>query len=317
MNSTDPRTVLITGSTGLVGSALAEFLAANGHEVRTLVRREPASASEFRWDPTVGFFDSRAMEGASAIVHLAGEGIASGRWTRARKEEILRSRVEGTRLVAEAIRNAKAKPRVLVTASAIGFYGDRGEEPLDESSAKGTGFLAEVCEAWETAAGDLPDVRCVQLRTGVILSSAGGALKTMLLPFKLGLGGRLGHGRQWTSWITMTDEIRAIDHVLATEGLRGPVNLVAPNAARNADYTRVLAKVLRRPAIFPAPAFALRLALGEMADELLLASQHVMPRALEESGFEFAHPKLEAAMRHEMSIGRDDHQSRRPVREVG
>lgn len=301
MNSTDKLTVLITGSTGLVGSALTKFLVAEGHEVRRLVRRKPAAPGEFQWDPVAGSLDQNAVEGADAVVHLAGEGIASGRWTKAQKQRILESRQKGTELVAYAVAKATVKPRVLLTASAIGFYGERGDEPLDESSQGGLGFLAEVCNVWEQAVKSASSVRCVQLRIGVIQNPEGGALNKMLLPFKLGLGGRLGSGEQWTSWIALTDVIRAIHHAIVTDSVRGPVNLVAPNPVRNSEFTRILARVLKRPAIFPAPAFMLRLVLGEMADELLLSSQRVTPGVLQESGFEFAHPDLEGALRHELT----------------
>lgn len=300
MNSTDKLTVLITGSTGLVGSALSKFLFAGGHDVRRLVRRKPTQPGEYLWDPAGGSLDQAAVEGVDAVVHLAGEGIASGRWTKAQKSRILESREKGTQLVAYAVAKATVKPRVLLTASAIGFYGERGDEQLDETSGGGLGFLAEVCSAWEDSVKAASSVRCVQLRFGVIQNPAGGALNKMLLPFKLGLGGRLGSGEQWTSWIALTDVVRAIHHTIITESVAGPVNIVAPNPVRNSEFTRILAGVLKRPAIFPAPAFMLRLVLGGMADELLLASQRVTPSVLQGSGFEFAHPDLEGALRHEL-----------------
>lgn len=300
MNSTDKLTVLITGSTGLVGSALTALLFAGGHEVRRLVRRKPTGPGEYQWDPVAGSLDQAAVEGADAVVHLAGEGVAAGRWTRKQKARILESREKGTQLIAYGVAKATVKPRVLVTASAIGFYGERGDEQLDETSGGGLGFLAEVCSAWEDSVKSASAVRCVQVRIGVIQNPKGGALNKMLLPFKLGLGGRLGTGQQWTSWIALTDVVRAIYHVIITESVNGPVNLVAPNPVQNSELTRVLAQVLKRPAIFPAPAFMLRLILGEMADELLLSSQRVAPRALLESGFEFGHPELRGALRHEL-----------------
>ncbi len=300
MTDTQQLTVLVTGSTGLVGASLTKLLEANGHTVRRLVRRGTVGKNEFHWDLAKGTIDPKALEGADAVVHLAGESIAAGRWTDAQKERIRKSRIEGTRLIADAVRDAKRGPKTLLTASAIGFYGDRGDEEVDESSATGTGFLAEVCREWEAGAQGLEGMRSVQLRFGVILNSAGGALKKMLLPFKLGLGGRLGSGKQWMSWIALTDVVRVIEHALNTESLSGAVNVVAPGAVRNSEFTKVLGRVLGRPTIFPAPAFAMRLALGEMADELLLNGQHVLPKKLLASGFEFSHRELEGALRHEL-----------------
>ena len=298
VNNTQKKTVLVTGSSGLVGSALTSFLTTGGHTVRRLVRREPKSADEFRWDPAAGKLDGNAVEGVDAVVHLAGEGIASGRWTKSQKERITKSRVEGTSLVVDAIRGAKEKPKTLLCASAIGWYGPRGDEEITEESETGGGFLSKVCRDWEAQSRRVDDVRVARMRFGVILSPAGGALKKMLLPFKLGAGGRLGTGKQWMSWIALDDVVGAIHHVLFNEELNGVINFVAPNAVTNEEFTRVLAKVLGRPAFLPAPAFAVRLALGEMAEELLLTGQHVFPKKLEESGYEFAHPELEGALRH-------------------
>lgn len=298
VTAAQPMTVLITGGSGLVGTALTAFLTTGGHEVRKLVRSKSSKEGEFTWDPMKGKCDARALDGVDAVVHLAGENIAAGRWSSAAKERILESRVRGTRCVVEAIRNAPHKPKVFVSASAVGFYGDRGDETLDESAPRGTGFLADVCSAWESEASALEDVRTVQLRLGVILSSAGGALKKMLLPFKLGVGGRLGSGRQWMSWITLDDVIGVIHHALFEDSLRGPVNCVAPDAATNAEFTIALGRVLSRPTLLPAPGFALKLALGEMAQELLLSGQRVEPKKLIESGFRFDHAELEAALRH-------------------
>lgn len=301
MNATEKLTVLVSGSSGLVGSALTNSLEANGHTVRRLVRRGTVGKNEFHWDIAKGKLDPKALEGADAVIHLAGESIAAGRWTSAQKERIRSSRIDGTRLVVNGIRSAKKGPSVLLTAAAVGFYGARGDEELDESSATGDGFLAEVCRAWEEETHGLEGVRTANMRFGVILNSSGGALKKMLLPFKLGLGGRLGSGKQWMSWIALSDVVGALQHALVTESLNGPVNVVAPNAVRNSEFTKVLGKVLGRPTIFPAPAFAMRLALGEMADELLLTGQHVLPRKLQESGFEFGYPELEGALQHELS----------------
>lgn len=290
--------ILVTGATGLVGSALTPFLTTGGHRVRRLVRRAPRTPDEFRWDPDVGKIDAKAFEGVDAVVHLAGEGIAARRWSAVQKDRIRRSRREGTRLIANAIRAAKNGPSVLVSAAAIGIYGDRGEEELTEASAHGTGFLAEVCGAWEAESLRLSGVRAVQLRFGVILSAGGGALKKMLLPFRLGAGGKLGSGAQWMSWVALDDVIGAVHHALVTPKLCGPVNVVAPGTVTNADFTSALGRVLKRPTVLPMPAFAARVVFGEMADELLLASQKVKPTRLEEGGYQFRFPNLEGALRH-------------------
>ena len=292
--------VLVSGASGMVGTALCAFLTTGGHRVRRLVRREPRGPDEFRWDPLGLGVDPAAAEGADAIVHLAGENIAGSRWGPAQKDRIRRSRREGTRQVADAWRAAKARPEVFVSASAVGIYGDRGDEELDESSAQGEGFLADVCRAWERASQDLSGPRTVQMRFGVILSPAGGALAKMLLPFKLGLGGRLGSGAQWMSWIALDDVVYALHRALHDTSLSGPVNTVAPGAVTNADYTRTLGKVLGRPAILPMPGFAARAAFGELADELLLAGQKVRPGRLGAAGFDFAYPELEGALRHQL-----------------
>lgn len=292
--------VLVTGASGMVGKALCAFLSTGGHRVRRLVRRKPSGPDEFRWDPLTGDLDPRAVEGTDAVVHLAGENIAGRRWTRLQKQRIRQSRTQGTRQVADAIRAAKNKPGVLVSAAAIGIYGDRGDEWLDESSSKGTGFLADVCAAWEREALNLTGCRTVQLRFGVVLSPSGGALKKMLLPFLMGGGGRIGSGKQWMSWVALDDVLGAIHHALVTESLKGPVNVVAPSPVTNADYTRTLGRVLRRPTIVPMPGFVARAAFGELADELLLASQRVRPTKLEESGYRFAQPELEGALRHQL-----------------
>jgi len=291
--------IAVTGSRGLVGSALVAFLAAGGHEVLRLVRAS-SGGGDVQWDPTEGIKDFSRLEGVDAVVHLAGENIAAGRWTQHRKDEIRRSRVEGTRRLCESLARLSRRPKVLVSASAIGFYGDRGDEVLSDDSAPGKGFLAQVCQGWEAAteSASRAGTRVVHLRFGMILSSAGGALKKMLLPFRLGAGGRMGGGSQYVSWIAIDDAIGAIQHAVCTDSLKGAVNGVAPAPVTNAEFTRVLARVLSRPAVFPLPAFAAKLALGEMADALLLASQRVMPVRLQTSGYRFRYPGLESALRH-------------------
>jgi len=278
--------VAVTGSSGLIGSALLPALAAAGHSTVRVVRSR-AEPGDVGWDPTTSSIDVAGLAGVDAIVHLAGESIAS-RWTERRKQQILESRVAGTRLVAETAARLDPPPRVLLCASAIGIYGNRGDETLTESSARGDGFLADVVDAWEAAAAPARDagVRVVHLRQGLVLSRRGGALARLLLPFRLGLGGRVGGGDQWWSWIAL-DDVTAIYVRLLELTLSGPVNVVAPEPARNRDFVRELGRALHRPAALPLPAFAVRLLLGEMGEELLLASQRVVPAALEAERFEF------------------------------
>jgi uncharacterized protein len=293
--------ILISGASGLVGRALVPHLTKGGHQVVRLVRARPAAgeAAVF-WDPDTGTLDPAALEGFDTVIHLSGESIASGRWTEAKKARIRDSRVKSTALLAGRIERLSRPPGVLLCASAIGYYGDRGDEVLKEDSPRGKDFLAGVCQAWEAASDPAAriGVRVVRHRFGVILSPNGGALAKMLLPFKLGLGGRIGDGRQSMSWITIDDVVGAIDHALATKLLRGPVNTVGPNPVTNAEFTATLGRVLHRPTIFPMPAFAARLAFGEMADALLLSSQRVVPERLMTSGYRFRYPDLEAALRH-------------------
>jgi uncharacterized protein len=292
--------ILISGASGLVGKAATEALRSDGHAVAHFVRPGGnVSPGDVRWDPASGSMDAGAMEGAGAILHFAGAAIGDAHWGEARKKILRSSRVNSTRVLADAIAKLREKPRVLLAASAVGYYGDRGEQMLTESSANGSGFLAALARDWEAESlrGASLGVRSVLLRFGMILSARGGALPRMLTPFKLGLGGRLGSGRQWISWVALEDVIGVIRMVLADERFGGPVNVVAPNPVRNAEFTRVLARALRRPAIFPAPAFALRLALGEMADELLLASQRVLPQKLLAAGYPFRFADLEPALK--------------------
>lgn len=293
--------ILVTGSTGLVGSALIPSLKSKGHQVVRLVRSTPKdSASEVFWNPEKGTLDAGELEGIDAAVHLAGENLAEGRWTDEKKRRILESRVKGTRLLSETLGKLERKPEVLVSASAVGFYGNRGDEVLTEQSASASDFLAEVCREWELATQTAAQsgVRVVNLRFGVIFSSEGGALKKMLLPFRMGVGGKLGSGRQYMSWITIDDAVGAIEFALENEHLRGPVNVVAPEPATNYEFTKALGGVLSRPTIFPVPAFAARLVFGEMADATLLTSQRVEPQRLKEASFVFKYPELKGALRH-------------------
>ncbi|HEY9898359.1 MAG TPA: TIGR01777 family oxidoreductase [Pantanalinema sp.] len=293
--------IAITGASGFVGTRLGSFLETGGHAVWPLVRRE-AGAHEISWDPARGQLDLEGLEGADAVVHLAGESIAGGRWTPARKAAILESRVEGTRLLAEGLAKLRRAPSVLVCASAIGYYGSRADAVLTEDSAPGTGFLSEVCQAWEAAAEPARQagIRVVHLRTGVVLSARGGALAQMILPFTMGVGGVIGGGRQWMSWIGFDDLIGAIHHALFTEALRGPVNATAPQPVTNAEFTRILGKVLGRPTLFPLPAPVVRLMFGELGDALLLQGARVLPTKLQATGFTFRQPDLEAALRSEL-----------------
>ncbi len=298
--------VLVSGASGLLGSALAAALRSEGHQVNALVRpgKTPAPG-DVPWDPQSDRLDATAMHGVEAVVHLAGSSIASGRWTPARKQLLRASRVEATRHLVAALGRLERRPAVLVSASAIGYYGDRGEELLTESSPPGKSFLARCAEDWEAEAAraEQHGLRVVRLRFGVVLAAHGGALKQMLLPFRLGLGGRLGSGRQWMSWISLTDAVGVMRYALMQADLQGPVNTVAPNPVRNVEFTRILARRLHRPAIFPVPAFALRLALGELADELLLSSARVIPERLQQRGYSFQHATLEAALASVLNQG--------------
>lgn len=291
--------VAITGATGFIGRALARALAADGKTVVPVVRRRTA-AGQVVWDPAQGDIDAEALRGVDAVVHLAGESLAGGRWTTDRKRTIRESRLLGTRLMAETLAGLRPPPAVLVSASAIGIYGDRGDEILTEASPMGQGFLPEVGRAWETAAGAAAaaGIRVVHPRFGIVLDPAGGALAEMLPFFRLGLGGRLGSGRQWMSWLTRDEAVAIIRFAIATESLSGPLNAVTPNPVVNAEFARTLGAALRRPARLPVPAFALRLRFGEMADAALLASHRGLPAALQAVGYPFRHPDLAEALRH-------------------
>ncbi len=293
--------ILISGSTGLIGSFLVPALRKIGHGVIRLVRRTPRSpVDEVAWNPIAGDLNPSELEGVNAVVHLAGESIAAGRWTPEKKDRIRRSRVEGTRLLAAAISELSRPPGVLVCASAVGYYGNRSDEILSENSPAGIGFLAEVCREWEAAAAPAVEsgIRTVALRIGVVLTPAGGVLAKMLPLFRMGLGGKVGSGRQYLSWISMDDLVGVFFHVLTEKSLTGAVNAVSPRPVTNADFARELGHVVKRPALFAVPAAVVRLALGEMAEELLLASARAVPLRLVESGYAFRYPQLEMALRH-------------------
>lgn len=297
-----PRmTIAITGASGLIGTQLAAFLRTGGHTIIPLTRRDPPPGSAaVRWDPR-GFVDTDSLEGVDAVIHLAGESI-QGRWTTAKKERILESRRQGTSTLAHALATMTTPPKTLISSSAIGYYGDRGDERLEADATPGEGFLAEVCQIWESATQPAKDagIRVVHPRTGVVLSGQGGALKTMLPAFWMGAGGTLGDGAQWMSWIGIDDLIGIFHHVLMEDSVRGPINAVAPNPVTNQDFTTTLGQVLRRPTFVPVPAAAIRFVLGEMGQELLLYSARVQTQTLMESGFSFLQPTLEEALRAEL-----------------
>lgn len=298
--------IIVTGASGLVGTALIPALKAKGHEVLRLVRSAPdKSAGEVGWNPEQGTIDAEGLEGIDAAIHLAGENVAEGRWTDEKKQRIRESRAKGTRLLSETLARLKQKPHTLVSASATGFYGDRGDEVLTEQSASGDDFLSEVCREWELATqpAAAAGIRVANLRFGVILTAKGGALKKMLTPFKLGVGGKLGSGEQYMSWVALEDAVGAILFVLETETLRGPVNVVSPQPVTNLEFTKTLGRALSRPTIFAVPKFAARLAFGEVADALLLSSARVEPLRLKEAGYKFQYPTLEATMHHIISDG--------------
>lgn len=284
----------------MLGTALRQALVERGVRILRLVRREPGSADEIRWDPSdpKALFDLRPLESLAAAIHLSGASVAGHRWSEAYKREMVESRVESTGVLASVLSSLRQPPGAFVAASAAGFYGNRGDELLDERSGPGNGFLADLCRAWETASQPAvaAGIRVVHPRFGVVLAGEGGALGKMLPVFRLGLGGRLGSGRQWMSWISLADTVAALLFLIETPALAGPVNLTAPEPVTNAEFTRALARAVHRPAILPAPAFALRIALGQMADEALLASARVYPARLVSAGFQFAHPTVGAAL---------------------
>src|SRR5687768_11198767 len=293
--------ILISGSHGLVGKALIKSLTSDGHEVVRLVRRERAAgAPEIEWHPNEGRIDPHQLEGLDIVVHLAGENIAEGRWTADKKRAIRESRVKGTSLLSNALAGLSQPPALFLSASAIGYYGDRGDELLTEKSAPGKGFLSEVCIEWENATKPAVQkgIRTVYTRFGIILDASGGALEKMLTPFRMGIGGRIGNGKQWMSWIALDDVAGAIQFMLRDRFVNGPVNFVAPHPVTNAEFTKTLGSVLSRPTFIPVPAFGVRLAFGEMADALLLSSQRVVPEVLQARGFAFAWPRLELTLKH-------------------
>lgn len=292
--------ILVSGSHGLVGKALIGSVASDGHEIVRLVRGTAAGAAEVEWHPNEGRIDVAKLEGFDAVVHLAGESIASSRWTSEKKRAIRDSRVKGTTLLSDALARLSRPPAVFISASAIGYYGDRGDEVLTENSPPGKDFLAGVCVEWENATRTAvaKGIRTVHTRFGIILDANEGALGKMLTPFRMGIGGRVGDGKQWVSWIAIEDVVDGLKFIIADQAVSGAVNFVTPNPVTNAEFTKVLGRVLSKPTLFPVPKFGVRLAFGEMANALLLASQRVEPRVLRERGFRFNWPELEAALRH-------------------
>ena len=293
--------ILVAGASGLIGSALVRALRSQNVEVKRLVRRSASRPDEVSWYPDRGEIDPRALDGVSAIVNLSGEEL-SQRWTTAARRRIRASRIQPTTLLARAAAQCESRPRVFVSASAMGIYGTHRNDPIDESAALGDDFLASVCKDWEAATEPAADagIRVAFSRTGLVLARDGGLLAKLLLPFRLGVGGKLGGGRQWMSWIALTDAIRALSLMIDNESIAGPVNVVAPNPVTNAEFTDTLGRVLGRPTFTIVPAFALKLALGQMAEDTALASQRVVPRKLTEAGFQFELPTLEAALRREL-----------------
>jgi uncharacterized protein len=290
--------ICLTGSHGLIGTALIPRLRADGHRVLRLVRGDPEGADDVRWDPDAGTIDAAGLEGVDAVVHLAGAGIGDKKWTPQRKQLVLESRTRGTGLLARTLAGLDRKPSVLVSASAIGYYGNRGDDILTEDEPPGRDFGAQVCVAWEdeTKAAADAGIRVVRTRTGLVLAKQGGLLQRLLLPFKLAIGGRLGSGKQYMSWIALDDDLAAIVHVLNDESISGPVNLTAPNPVRNSEFTESLGRAVHRPTILPTPMFGLKIVYGDELVETLLGSQRVSSAKLQATGFEFAHPELDEAL---------------------
>jgi uncharacterized protein (TIGR01777 family) len=293
----------ITGSSGLVGTSLREHLVARGHEFVRLVRRQPRGDDEIYWSPERSEIDAAGLEGVDAVVHLAGENIF-GRWTKTKKEKIRESRRRGTELLSRTLAELVNKPAVFICASAVGYYGDTGDKTVDESSPPQGGFLSEVCRIWEdaTTAATQAGIRTVRLRQGIVLSSRGGALEMMRRPFRLGLGGRIGSGHQYMSWIHIEDVVRVMQFAMRSDTISGPVNAVSPQPVTNREFTKTLGRVLHRPTFLCVPGFAAKMALGEMAEEMLLSGQRVVPRKLEERGFDFRYPELSQALRRELDV---------------
>jgi uncharacterized protein (TIGR01777 family) len=297
--------LLLSGSHGLIGRALVTRLEADSHEIFRLVRHAPSSESEIEWSPDRYSIALARLDGFDAVINLAGESIAEGRWNEEKKKRIRESRVKGTKLLSDALANLSRPPKTLIGASATGYYGNRGDEILTETSAPGDGFLADVCVEWEKATQLATEkgIRVVNTRFGIILSAEGGALAKMLTPFRMGIGGKVGTGKQWMSWIALDDVVEGLIYVLTNESLRGPVNFVAPNPVTNAEFTKTMGGVLSRPTLFPVPAFAVRIAFGEMADALLLSSQRVAPTRLKEAGYRFSYSELKQALSHVLASG--------------
>ena len=290
--------VLISGASGLLGSAYSDYLSKKGHTVFRLVRREPAAENELFWDPMTGELELKNIEGFDSIINYSGKNIGLGRWTKKSKKVIYDSRLQSTTLLSESIAKLDNPPESFLSSSAVGYYGECGIEFVNEGAEPGEGFLSDLCAKWEKAT--MPavkaGVRVIQLRSGVVLSAKGGALAKMLTPFKLGLGGRLGNGRQYMSWIMIDDHVGALYHLMTSDNIQSPVNVVSPEPVTNREFTKILAKVLHRPAVFPVPAFVLKTLLGQVADEILLSSTRAIPQLLMGSGFEFKYPALEDAL---------------------
>jgi uncharacterized protein (TIGR01777 family) len=296
--------ILVSGASGLIGSAVRQAASGKGHAVTPLTRkRTPDLPGAIEWDPSTGTLNAPALEGFDAVIHLAGESIAAARWTAAQKQRILDSRVQGTRLLANTLAQLQRRPPVMVSASAVGFYGDCGDRLLREDSPPGNDFLAHVCREWEQATepASKAGIRVVHLRSGMVLAKEGGALPKMLLPFKLGVGGKIGSGKQYMSWIDLEDEVSVILHCISHDSIRGPVNSVGPSPVTNLEFTKTLGRVLSRPTLFPLPAPVARLLLGEMADGLLLSSQRAEPAKVTADGFNFRHHNLEESLRRILS----------------